>query len=71
MPFKKVCIFLFFIVLMSSCAVVKPHEMVYLNDSEMQMGAGSDKSFSIYVESIREGSGSTGNGKASGGCGCN
>jgi len=45
--------------------------MMYLNDSDMQIGTSSAKSFENYVQSIREGAASPGSAKASGGCGCN
>lgn len=67
----KLLLFILAIVILSSCASVKPHEMVYLNDSEMQMGNSSEKAFEVYVGSIREGASSAGSGKSSGGCGCN
>ncbi len=54
-----------------SCRSVKPYEMVYLNDSEMQMGNSSAKNYENYIESIREGATPAGSSKSSGGCGCN
>ncbi len=57
--------------LLSSCQTVKPYQRIYLNDSEMQMGASSPKHFENYVQSIREGATPPASGKASGGCGCN
>jgi hypothetical protein len=57
--------------LLASCKSVKPYEMVYLNDSEMQMGNNSAKNYEDYVESIREGATPSGGNKSSGGCGCN
>jgi hypothetical protein len=56
---------------MASCVAVQPHEMVYINDQEMKLGNSIDKSFEIYIETIREGSTSAGSNKSSGGCGCN
>ena len=54
-----------------SCRAVKPYQMVYINDSEMQMSGGSGKKFEQYSESIREGATPATAAKASGGCGCN
>lgn len=56
---------------LGSCRSVKPYDMMYLNDSEMQMGASSAKNFENYVQSIREGGSTSGSAKSSGGCGCN
>lgn len=59
------------IVVMTGCTTVKPWERVYLNDSEMQIGGSSGKTFEDYVHSIRTGSVMAGSKKLSGGCGCN
>ncbi len=59
------------LLVLGSCGTVKPYEMVYLNDGEMQMGNSSAKNFENYVQSIREGSSGAGSNKSSGGCGCN
>ena len=55
----------------TSCAVVKPYDMVYLNDSEMDPGNTSPKNHEKYIQSIREGATPSGGSKSSGGCGCN
>lgn len=55
----------------SSCATVRPYQMVYLNDSEMQMGSSAGRAFEDYVQAIRTGSTVAGSKKATGGCGCN
>ncbi len=57
--------------LLASCANLKPYEMIYVNDAEMQMGDGAGKQFEQYVQSIREGAMPAASQKASGGCGCN
>lgn len=57
--------------LSTACTPVKPHERVYLNDPEMQLGTQQMQGFERYVESIREGAMPTGAAKSSGGCGCN
>ncbi len=57
--------------IVSSCASLKPYEMVYVNDPEMKMSGSSGKNFELYIESIREGSSPSDAGKSSGGCGCN
>ena len=59
------------LILGSSCATVKPYQMVYLNDSEMQMGNSPGRAFEDYVQAIRTGSTVAGSKKATGGCGCN
>ena len=57
--------------LFTSCASLKPYEMIYVNDAEMQMGDGAGKHFENYVQSIREGAMPAASQQASGGCGCN
>jgi hypothetical protein len=54
-----------------SCTAVKPYQRIYVDDSEMQMSNSSLQDFNSYIFSIREGSTPAGNGKSSGGCGCN
>ena len=54
-----------------SCASLKPYEMVYVNDPEMQMGIDSGKDYENYIYKIREGATPAGTTKSSGGCGCN
>lgn len=56
---------------LQSCVSLKPHERIYVNDSEMLFGAETGVSYRNYVYKIREGSTPAGAGKASGGCGCN
>lgn len=60
-----------FLMMTSSCATLKPYDMVYQNDPEMQMGNSTGKNHEQYIESIREGATPAGGSKSSGGCGCN
>jgi len=57
--------------LFSGCTAVKPWQMVYLNDHDMQMGTSTGNTFEDYVHSIRTGSVVAGSKKSTGGCGCN
>lgn len=57
--------------LLSSCVAVKPYELQFVNDEDMQFECDSGCSFQNYVESIREGAVPVGSSKGSGGCGCN
>lgn len=68
---KKLLIILVSTCFSYSCAMVKPYEMQFINDEDMQFDCDSACSFQNYVESIREGALSAGNSKGSGGCGCN
>ncbi|MCC6726922.1 MAG: DUF4266 domain-containing protein [Saprospiraceae bacterium] len=68
---NKMAILLGFCSLMASCTSLKPYEMVYVKDAEMQMGDEAGKKFENYVQSIREGAMPAASQKASGGCGCN
>jgi len=67
----KLYLILLFIVLLASCKVVKPHERIFINDPEMQLGSDEMDNYDNYVHSIREGSIPAGSAKSSGGCGCN
>lgn len=70
----RILYFLIFIavfLIFSGCATVKPWQLVYLNDPEMQMGRTTGGTFEDYVQAIRTGSVVAGSKKASGGCGCN
>jgi hypothetical protein len=68
---KRIYITLALLSILTSCKSVKPYDMVYINDSEMQMGNSSGKNYENYVQSIREGATPSGSIKSSGGCGCN
>ncbi len=57
--------------LLPGCTSVKPYQRVYLNDAAMQPGRNKIEKFDLSVHSIREGASGGGNGKTSGGCGCN
>lgn len=60
-----------FLVAMQACVAVKPYQRAYLNDDNMQAGKRPIEKFEESVHTYREGSSGGGNGKASGGCGCN
>jgi hypothetical protein len=59
------------LVVMQACVTVKPYQRAYLNDDNMQAGKRPIEKFEENVQTYREGSSGGGNGKASGGCGCN
>ncbi len=59
------------LIIFSSCTVVKPYEMVELNDPDMVL---SDKQSDRYIgtfHSYREAASGANGGKTGGGCGCN
>lgn len=53
------------------CTEVKPYQRAYLNDAAMRPGKTDIEKFDNSVHAYREGASGGGNGKASGGCGCN
>jgi hypothetical protein len=55
----------------NGCTTVKPYQKAYLNDFNMQLGKTAIEKFDESVHTYREGASGGGNGKASGGCGCN
>lgn len=68
---KHVLLLLSAILLMCSCATVRPYQRVYLNDEQMKAGKTAIEKFDDNVHTYREGASGGGTGKASGGCGCN
>ncbi|GGB18334.1 DUF4266 domain-containing protein [Puia dinghuensis] len=55
----------------AGCKTVKPYQHIYLNDANMQLGRADIDKFDESVHAYREAASGGGNGKASGGCGCN
>ena len=59
------------LILLTSCATVKPYQRVYLDDAEMKFGADRSEKFELKAFSYREGGVNIVKTKSSGGCGCN
>ena len=57
--------------IISSCSTVRPYQRIYLDDSEMAVGAGHSERFELKALHYREGGVNSVKNKASGGCGCN
>jgi len=57
--------------LLVGCTSVKPYQRAYLNDAAMKLGKPGIGKFEDDAHTYREGASGGGNGKASGGCGCN
>jgi hypothetical protein len=70
---KRVFIFLLSLLLVSmvSCSPVKEYQKMYLNDSEMELGARKTQKFETSFQLYREGASGANGGKTGGGCGCN
>jgi hypothetical protein len=56
---------------MVSCSSVKEYQKMYLNDSEMELGARKTQKFETSFQLYREGASGANGGKTGGGCGCN
>lgn len=56
---------------LTSCVAVKPYEMVYLNDPDMNLNDRKELKFEKTFQAYREGAAGANGGKAGGGCGCN
>ena len=56
---------------MASCVVVKPYEMVNLNDNEMQLKSKGCDRFLTNFQAYREAASGANGGSTGGGCGCN
>jgi hypothetical protein len=55
----------------TGCRAVKPYQRIYLNDANMRLGKADIEKMDESVHTYREAASGGGNGKASGGCGCN
>lgn len=55
----------------SSCVAVREYDMIYLNDSDMILGARASERFEANFQIYREASSGANGGKTGGGCGCN
>ena len=56
---------------LSSCATVKPYELVNINDPDMELADRKSKKFHTSFQVYREGASGANGGKSGGGCGCN
>jgi hypothetical protein len=54
-----------------ACETVRPYQRAFLNDYNMQLGNSGIDKFDQSVHTYKEGASGGGNGKPSGGCGCN
>ncbi|HNK29636.1 MAG: DUF4266 domain-containing protein [Bacteroidia bacterium] len=68
--FLKSAKLLLILLLLNSCAEVKPWQRAWLNDPALQPDRAL-RSFDDYTHAIREGATMPGGDKSSGGCGCN
>ncbi|WP_350292408.1 DUF4266 domain-containing protein [uncultured Croceitalea sp.] len=68
---RKFFILVVIVVCSSSCVAVKEYDKVYLNDSDMRLGARSAERFETNFQLYREASSGANGGKTGGGCGCN
>ncbi len=58
-------------VILSSCATVKPYQKQYLNDPCMALEQLQLDYFEVNFQTYREGASGANGGKVGGGCGCN
>ena len=68
---KKILAFLIIVSVCGSCVIVKPYEMMYLNDPDMSLKDRKELKFEKTFQAYREGVAGANGGKAGGGCGCN
>lgn len=57
--------------LFGSCASVKQHQKVYINDKDMKLSKEQIAQFEANFQSYREAASGANGGKTGGGCGCN
>ena len=67
----KTILLLACVLVMSSCKVVKPYDMVNINDPDMLLSNKKCERFESNFQIYREGAAGANGGKAGGGCGCN
>lgn len=68
---RKLLLFAFLALLISSCTVVKEYEKVQLNDPEMILSNKKIDLFETNFQAYREAASGANGGKTGGGCGCN
>lgn len=68
---KKYLLGIVLILLLGSCANVKPYQKAYLNDEDMELTNGKVASIESGFQAYREGASGAESGKIGGGCGCN
>ena len=59
------------VLLLQSCANVRPYQKQYLNDEEMVLSSRLLEQFEVNFQNYREGASGANGGKTGGGCGCN
>ncbi|WP_343747888.1 DUF4266 domain-containing protein [Fluviicola sp.] len=68
---KKTVVFAALILTTTSCTIVKPYQMEYLNQKDMETNDSQVMKLENEAETYREGAAGGGGGKTGGGCGCN
>lgn len=68
---KKMAALIALLLITTSCSLVKPYQMEYLNQKEMETNGSQVMKLETEAESYREGAAGGGGGKTGGGCGCN
>ena len=58
-------------ILLGSCASVKQHQKVYINDKDMKLSKEQIAQFETNFQAYREAAAGANGGKTGGGCGCN
>ncbi len=67
----KIILLMACLFVMSSCKVVKPYDMVNINDPDMLLSNKKCERFDTNFQIYREGAAGANGGKSGGGCGCN
>jgi len=65
------CQVLLAVVLLPSCATVKPYQKNKINDAEMSLSSRKVQKFEQSFQLYREAASGANGGKSGGGCGCN
>jgi len=68
---KKILTLIAFLILLSSCTVVKEYQKVYINDPDMKLSNSKTQRFETNFQVYREAAAGANGGKSGGGCGCN
>jgi len=65
------CPVLLAVILLPSCATVKPYQKNKINDAEMSLSSRKVQKFEQSFQLYREAASGANGGKSGGGCGCN
>jgi hypothetical protein len=70
-PLYKLILILLVLITVPGCVSVQPYQMIYLNNSDMNLSGSNLDEFNTNFQSYREGAVGGNEGNRGNGCGCN